>query len=399
MDSDFATQYPKNTGYTEKIDFVEKFPLPVWRYFGGADGSFHVYPGVEAPAGFDARERQWYQAAISDTFNSNKVHISTPYKDILGMGWVVTVSQRIKLNNNADAGYVGVIAADYPLSQIYVALQSGAEGSDFAACTEPLNNCILVNSAGEVVVWPKTLDGEANLYYTRENAEGKSIKQPLTIVNILTFDQSAIIKTDVIGRKLLTAGGVKRSCLDSFNRETQVFIDMTAITSCKTVDNVKVCPIQGTNLYNVVVTRPNKNAHILKFDADAHTRENSFVNEFRDNSTVYDDCTGVVRDDMIDNDNVASCRSIDLDITNDLGAFTAPSKEGDDWLNAGSYAADASGSGSTPCIENMPMAAFAKTITYDEGRVLVQTGSSVGAIVLMLIIIVAVIGGVVASKK
>ena len=97
MDADFAIQYPKNAGYTEKIDFVERFPLPVWRYFGGADGSFHVYPGVEAPEGFDARGRQWYQAAISDSFNSNKVHISTPYKDILGMGWVVTLSFR---NNN-----------------------------------------------------------------------------------------------------------------------------------------------------------------------------------------------------------------------------------------------------------------------------------------------------------
>ena len=118
---------------------------------------------------------------------------------------------------------------------------------------------------------------------------------------MITYDLTAIVKTDVIGKKVITAGGVKQTCLDSFNRETQAFIDLSAITSCQTTENVKVCSIAGTNLYQVVVTKPDKNAEIVQFDANEHIRELTYVSGFGDNSTVYDDCTGVVRDDMITN--------------------------------------------------------------------------------------------------
>ena len=210
------------------------------------------------------------------------------------------VSQRIKINSNADTGYAGVIAADYPLSQLSVAMQSGVEGSQFFECTEPLKECILINTAGEVIVWPKSLDGENNLYFTRQSPEGKTLKQPLTIANMLTFDLNALVKTDSIGQKVISAGAVKRSCLDSFNRETQNFLDLSAITQCQTVDNVKICPISGTDVYNVVVTREHKLVEVVQYDSQQHTREANFVSEFASNSTVYDDCTGVVRDDMID---------------------------------------------------------------------------------------------------
>merc|ERR1712004_506450 len=144
----------------------------------------------------------------------------------------------------------------------------------------------------------------------------------------------------------------------------------------------------GTDVYNVVVTRKHKLVKFVQFDAKEHTREASFVAEFRDNSTIYDDCTGVVREDMID----------DI-IIGDLGIFKAPSKDGETWLDAGSYSADSDGSGSSPCITNMPMEAFAKTITYDEGRQLSNTGSSMGTIIIMGATIIIVIGIFVATKK
>jgi hypothetical protein len=87
-------------------------------YYGDDDsGMFRRYPGASSKLfdptrSYDPRLRQWYIKAKSA---SNDITISDPYLDAFGLGWMITISFRIK---DMDGNVIGVVGLDMLIDTI-----------------------------------------------------------------------------------------------------------------------------------------------------------------------------------------------------------------------------------------------------------------------------------------
>jgi serine/threonine-protein kinase len=95
----------------------EGVPL-IWAYFALREGLFAVYPGhdaAELPAGYDPRERPWYQ----DAAGKNGKFWGSPHRDRLGQGLLLSCSMSLFDETGQLLGVAGVdVALDYVIDRL-----------------------------------------------------------------------------------------------------------------------------------------------------------------------------------------------------------------------------------------------------------------------------------------
>ena len=122
-------------------------------YFGDQDGKFTRHPSITMPAGYDPRQRPWFQAVVA----TKRQSLSKPYISASTGKLVMTISSPV----DRDGAFVGAAGADLDLDIVRTFLQSiNMEGKGFV---------FLVDSDGLVLVHPdpqkimKKLDGDLQL--------------------------------------------------------------------------------------------------------------------------------------------------------------------------------------------------------------------------------------------
>lgn len=132
------------------------------RYVTSMNGIVLMYPGFTMPNDFDPTRRIWFQKTIQ---NSGKLTITTPYLDVGGAGFVVTISAAIFENvptpaANQDRAIAAIVSIDVTIGFIYQVLM---QSSDY--CRSDKNvKCFLIDDMGYIVVHPTLLEPRAQIF-------------------------------------------------------------------------------------------------------------------------------------------------------------------------------------------------------------------------------------------
>ncbi|PKQ74665.1 chemotaxis protein [Aeromonas sobria] len=105
-------------------------------YAGTADGKMIQSKPTDLPAGYDPRQRPWYQDAMA----AGKLVITAPYADISSGQLIVTIAEPFQRGNTQ-----GVIAGDVSISALI---------SDILAVSSEGTYAILVDSNGTIIAHP-----------------------------------------------------------------------------------------------------------------------------------------------------------------------------------------------------------------------------------------------------
>ena len=105
-------------------------------YAGTADGKMIQSKPTDLPAGYDPRQRPWYQDAMA----AGKLVITAPYADISSGQLIVTIAEPFQRGNTQ-----GVIAGDVSISALI---------SDILAVSTEGTYAILVDSNGTIIAHP-----------------------------------------------------------------------------------------------------------------------------------------------------------------------------------------------------------------------------------------------------
>ncbi|PKQ71536.1 chemotaxis protein [Aeromonas sobria] len=105
-------------------------------YAGTADGKMIQSKPTNLPAGYDPRQRPWYQDAMA----AGKLVITAPYADISSGQLIVTIAEPFQRGNTQ-----GVIAGDVSISALI---------SDILAVSSEGTYAILVDSNGTIIAHP-----------------------------------------------------------------------------------------------------------------------------------------------------------------------------------------------------------------------------------------------------
>lgn len=114
--ANLTQEYGSILNQTSHIDFwckclFENFTNVAAVYFGHADtGTFIRYPGASSimndpTRSYDPRDRPWYQTAIEA---EGDISVSDPYLDHSGLGWMITISYRVRDFEGTVIGVVGI---------------------------------------------------------------------------------------------------------------------------------------------------------------------------------------------------------------------------------------------------------------------------------------------------
>ncbi|NOX95348.1 MAG: response regulator [Alphaproteobacteria bacterium] len=110
----------------------------IWTYFGEVDGTYHIWPHDEMPAGYDPRTRPWYEAAVA----ADRTILTEPYFDISTGVETITVATPVY----RDGELLGVVAADFSTETLSGVLDRTDLGG--------LGHAFLVTAEGKVLAHP-----------------------------------------------------------------------------------------------------------------------------------------------------------------------------------------------------------------------------------------------------
>lgn len=105
-------------------------------YAGTAEGKMITSKPTELPAGFDPRQRPWYQEAMA----AGKLTITPPYTDTASGQLIITIAEPFQRGNTQ-----GVIAGDISISALV---------ADILAVTTKGAYAVLVNNKGTIIAHP-----------------------------------------------------------------------------------------------------------------------------------------------------------------------------------------------------------------------------------------------------
>ncbi len=126
-------------------------------YYGTESGKFSMYPETKLPDGYDARQREWYKAALE---NKGKITITPPYQDVGTGNTVVGIVKTVE----KDGKIVGVIGMDCSLETLTEKIASkkiGNTGYLFVSessgniIAHPDKNIINTDEASKLPIWNK----------------------------------------------------------------------------------------------------------------------------------------------------------------------------------------------------------------------------------------------------
>jgi len=79
-------------------------------YMGTADGTFHIWPRLDLPDGYDPRQRPWYKDAVA----AGAPTLTNPYQDATSGDYVVTAAAPVM----KDGQLIGVAGADFTITSM-----------------------------------------------------------------------------------------------------------------------------------------------------------------------------------------------------------------------------------------------------------------------------------------
>lgn len=171
-------------------------PFHSSRYVVSAvSGVLEVFPGLILDSGFDPKRRMWYGKALE---HPDKVVLTPPYLDAGGSGYVITLSQTVKVSTvrNESADYViALLAMDVSMGYIARLLSDM-----FPFCDEATVKCFLMDDKGYLVSHPALLE-----------ATGKIEQQHLTHKELL-------VANDILNHGLFVK---KKSCASHLDGTVQ----------------------------------------------------------------------------------------------------------------------------------------------------------------------------------
>ncbi|KAK3737749.1 hypothetical protein QZH41_017207, partial [Actinostola sp. cb2023] len=188
-----------HTGYQEYFTQIPR------RFFGTFNGVLRFFPGEPLPSTYDHSNRHWYLKAKT---YPNQLMFTTPYRDPLGAGLIITISHSITMATQNPNGKTlfGVVAADLTISYLDILVKNEL---GFRCKDTKTTTCFLVDTAGYVVFHPRFV--QRNVY-----------------------DDVAIVKskhiTEIHGHiasYLINVGAMKKmECQNFSDRKLQLFYEL-----------------------------------------------------------------------------------------------------------------------------------------------------------------------------
>ncbi|EFN86965.1 VWFA and cache domain-containing protein 1 [Harpegnathos saltator] len=222
-------------------------------------GVLEIFPGLVLDSGFDPKRRMWYGKALE---HPDKVVLTPPYLDAGGSGYVITLSQTVKVSlaKNANADYViAILAMD--VSMGYIARQLS---NMFSFCNYATVKCFLMDDKGYLVSHPSLLE-----------ATGKIEQQHLTHKELL-------IANDILNHGLFVK---KKSCANHLDGTVQRYYQfntsldevLTNMAHGEHCVKYQVAAIPGTNLFIGVVNMTTQCSQLRAF-CPCSTMDHSCLN-------------------------------------------------------------------------------------------------------------------------
>lgn len=225
---------------------IEKYVIR--RYITSMNGIVLMYPGFSLPNDFDPSRRSWFQKAME---NAGKLTITSPYLDIGGAGYIVTISCVIfesvrspeAASNNRRRNAAAVVSIDVTLGFLYqVLLQS----SDYCRSDENIK-CFLIDEYGYLIVYPSNFDSKMQL---------STFDAQFNLNEHITHRES-LIANDILLHKTLVA---KRMCQNLLNRRVERYYKFNtsiagALTNFVNGERTKyqIEAVPNTNLFVIMV--------------------------------------------------------------------------------------------------------------------------------------------------
>ncbi|XP_048585856.1 VWFA and cache domain-containing protein 1 [Nematostella vectensis] len=205
------------------------------RFFGSANGVLRFFPGEPLPRNYDHCSRHWFNKA--NAFKG-QLTFTTPYRDPLGAGLIVTASHSIDIARGSSLSLFGVVAADLTMEffQTMVKMYLGIRCKDITSTT-----CLLVDVGGYVVYHPS--------FAKRDVFEDESL---------VTAKHLTEIHGDIA--EYLISNGImtKKTCQDFVERKLQISYEID-IGDKEMVSNIEwtaskcdafsLVRVPSTNLY------------------------------------------------------------------------------------------------------------------------------------------------------
>ena len=300
-------------------------PVGVWRYFGAADGSFRIIPGIEIADNYDPTLRPWYKLAMT---NPDQTLITTPYADAFGMGFVVTVCRAIRYQENSESVY-GVLATDYFLSQIGKLFDDNLEICKFQEAQQ-YPGCMLVDSTGAVIYWGEFLINPSAIEYPHVDVHGNTHAAPLFL------DQFAITQglQSSFGDNLADgySGGYSNECYNVVAKHSVKFINLDESKLLKEMlSESSPCAAFGETegQRSHICKLFNFNAYIVQTDAvEGFQLYDRSSQVFTGSQLNYNACKNTMGElfSHADQNDVPVCQKANpkVDTAEQLGEFNAP---------------------------------------------------------------------------
>lgn len=206
-----------------------------------------IFPGLVLDSGFDPKRRMWYGKALE---HPDKVVLTPPYLDAGGSGYVITISQVIKVpmtfNENADY-FTAILAMDLPMGYIARLLSEL-----FLFCTDATVKCFLMDDKGYLVSHPTLLE-----------ATGKIEQQHLTHKELL-------VANDILNHGLFVK---KKSCANYLDGTVQRYYQfntsldevLTNMAHGEHYVKYQVAVVPNTNLFIGVVNVTTQRSQLRAF--------------------------------------------------------------------------------------------------------------------------------------
>ncbi|XP_014480142.1 PREDICTED: VWFA and cache domain-containing protein 1 [Dinoponera quadriceps] len=198
-------------------------------------GVLEIFPGLILDSSFDPKRRMWYGKALE---HPDKVVLTPPYLDTGGSGYVITLSQIVKVSvvRNESANYViAVLAMDVPMSYVARLLSDM-----YPFCNDATVKCFLMDDKGYLVSHPALLE-----------ATGKIEQQHLTHKELL-------VANDILNHGLFVK---KKSCASHLDGTVQRYYQfntsldevLTNMAHGEHCVKYQVAAVPSTNLFIGVV--------------------------------------------------------------------------------------------------------------------------------------------------
>ncbi|XP_059470821.1 VWFA and cache domain-containing protein 1 [Neocloeon triangulifer] len=198
-------------------------------------GVFQMYPGSGLDHDYDPTRRPWYIRALKFP---GKVVLSTPYLDVGGAGYIVTLShtvyegQSAALHSPSDT-VAAVLGLDVTVGFVYKLLIQAAP-----FCQEPGVKCLLIDDEGYVLAHPSLIDG-------------RGIRQHLTHKEPLVAND--MLNHQGLASKVLCSSFADQTLQRYFRFNTSLSTVLTNLVHGEQCAKYQIAAVPGTNVFVVVV--------------------------------------------------------------------------------------------------------------------------------------------------